>query len=327
MATCPRCGAEHQLQVRLLNDHDGEPDPPLPSSALDPAPARAIAEVRARTPVPTAEVEFVDSGVWSPIPEPPPPPGEVQVDGEPVAIAPPPKARKKRRPRGDPFAAALHVRLGDALERVRAAGVQQWAREHLVVPAFPPGMPSPATALQVREDGDALQLEWGWFGLPAVILAMGTAVFAVGIAGWGAAAVLLSGSWLGWLAAGGATVHALATVIASYVASAGLVDRTRVRATPSALDVWHGPVPWPGPRRIGAAQIAAIEVVPRQVRGRAQPVTLYDVVVVLRGEPARRVPVARGAFSREAAQGVADQLQRRALSGQPAGEAKRRAPG
>jgi hypothetical protein len=278
VASCPRCGAEHDLQLQLRQREvpdRGRADPELPSSALDPAPPAAVART-----------------------------AEVQVDAE--ALPAP------RRPGG--WFDQLQDAFDDALERVEAVGVGRWLHQRigrgftLGWPAFPPGLPTPATALRASEDEHGLRIEWGWFGLPAVGLMMGTAVWSTWIAGWAAAAVLLAGTALGVVMVLAALVHLLTTIALTWVAAAGLVDRTRVRVTEGALHVWHGPVPWPGPRRIPAARVQQVQVVPRTVRGRdGHRVELFDVVAGL-GDG--RLPIARGSWSREAAEALAASVER-----------------
>lgn len=50
-------------------------------------------------------------------------------------------------------------------------------------------------------------------------------------------------------------VHVLVGVFLSYFAAASFVNRTRVTVERGVLQIRHAPLPWPGPRGIGTAQI------------------------------------------------------------------------
>jgi hypothetical protein len=50
-------------------------------------------------------------------------------------------------------------------------------------------------------------------------------------------------------------VHVLVGLLLSYFAAASFVNRTRVTVERGVLDIRHAPLPWPGPRGLGTAQI------------------------------------------------------------------------
>jgi hypothetical protein len=50
-------------------------------------------------------------------------------------------------------------------------------------------------------------------------------------------------------------LHVIAGIWMTYTSLAGLLNRTRVRVTDAAIEISHGPVPWPGNRRLPADDV------------------------------------------------------------------------
>ncbi len=92
----------------------------------------------------------------------------------------------------------------------------------------------------------------------------------------------------------------------AYFSAAGLVNRTRVGVADGALDVRHGPLPWPGNRRIPLGELDEVYVERRSVTRRERAPVMYAVLALLKDE--RRVTLFGGLRdSAEAAQ-AADRL-------------------
>jgi DNA-directed RNA polymerase subunit RPC12/RpoP len=142
----------------------------------------------------------------------------------------------------------------------------------------------------VTETGDALVVEWRWFGLAAIALGLVASCWTGLFMGWLAVAgylVSAGGLWLLMAAAGGG-MHLLLAAVLSYVAVARFVNRTRVRVSGGGIEVSVGPLPWRGNRTVPVGSVARLALT-EHTRGREKT---YDLAAVL--TQGAQVPIVRG---------------------------------
>jgi hypothetical protein len=77
--------------------------------------------------------------------------------------------------------------------------------------------------------------------------------------------------------------HAAIGLGLTYYTIAGFLNRTLIRVSPSLLDVSHGPLPWPGAKRLDSTGIAQIYCKEHISRGKNGVTTTYQVHVATHG--------------------------------------------
>jgi hypothetical protein len=80
-----------------------------------------------------------------------------------------------------------------------------------------------------------------------------------------------------WVMALFALGHAAIGVWLTYYTIAGFLNHTLIRVSASQLDVSHGPLPWPGRKRLDSASIAQIFCKEHISRGKNGTTTTYQV--------------------------------------------------
>jgi hypothetical protein len=80
-----------------------------------------------------------------------------------------------------------------------------------------------------------------------------------------------------WVMALFALGHAAIGLGLTYYTIAGFLNHTLIRVSPSHLGVTHGPLPWPGKKRLESSGIAQIFCKEHISRGRNSTTTTYEV--------------------------------------------------
>ena len=80
-----------------------------------------------------------------------------------------------------------------------------------------------------------------------------------------------------WVMALFALGHAAIGVGLTYYTIAGFINHTLIRVSPSQLDVSHGPLPWPGKKRLDSTTIAQVFCKEHISRGKNGTTTTYQV--------------------------------------------------
>ncbi len=152
-----------------------------------------------------------------------------------------------------------------------------------VAPLAPSRKPRPAPAtrdlrdlpvpegIELQEEGGALTIRYRWFGLKFIALALfclfwdGFLVFWYGIAITTGADITM---FLGPLA------HVAVGVGLTWYVVAGMVNRTTLTVRDGELQIDHGPIPWPGKKRVPTAEIAQLYFVQHVRRGNKGSTTI-----------------------------------------------------
>jgi len=151
-----------------------------------------------------------------------------------------------------------------------------------------PEVPLPPR-FQVGKEGTGLRIAWRWFTPAAIFLG----VFSLFWCGF-----LVF--WYGMAAAGGAPlvfflfplIHVAVGVGIGYVAVAMFVNRTTVTVEKGTVSIRHAPLPWPGNRTLGRADVEQLFCTQKVSHGKNGTTITYQVEAV--GKGGRRTTLLKG---------------------------------
>jgi hypothetical protein len=175
----------------------------------------------------------------------------------------------------------------------------------------PPAIPA---RFRVSEDAASLNVGWRWFTPVYGFMLVFCFIWDSALINW-YVEVLSKPTHLETPLLAFPILHVVAGVVLTYVAIAGLVNRTTVEvrttesgalptyrdaASPptSRITVRHGPLPWRGNRTVAAAELRQLDTHERQVRGKRSVTLVYDVVGI--GHDDRKVVLVSGLARDEA---------------------------
>ena len=139
--------------------------------------------------------------------------------------------------------------------------------------------------LVMRDGGGELTLEYRWFSIKYILLAVFCLFWMGFLAVWYAVA-FASGSWI---MAALPAIHLAIGLGLTYATIAGFVNTTTIRIDGSRMTVRHHPLPWPGNTQLANAEVQQLFCQEKINRGRNGVSYTYSVNALLHDGTRKRV--------------------------------------